>query len=136
MSKPIVKEQFSETFELSKLNLARERLDLEKRKLVLEERKLEKKFELSQQGLKSGLLTVGLVFVGILLVLGAAYFTASDGQPPLSGWHFVAIIFILCVSLLSYFSLVFWRETKLAAEFSAEGARVDMETGGTADDDT
>ncbi len=111
------------------------RLEIEKTRLEVEKTRIARKFQLSHQGLKSGSVGVGLVFVTVLFLIGAAFYKAPPDQAVFSGWHLVTIIFILVAGLVAYFSLVFWREVKLAAELSDKGAKVGIETGGTANRD-
>ena len=104
-------------------------IDTRNREIELEYKKMESKFELSKQGLMSGSVGVGMSFVTVLFLVGFAYYTAPTDQPVFAGWHIVAIILILVVGLVAYFSLVFWREVKLSAELSEKGIKLDGGTG-------
>ena len=96
--------------------IVKRKLDTRNKELEIEEIRLNHKYNLSKQGLMSGSVGVGFAFFTVLFLIAAAYYKAPVSQPVFSGWHIVAIIFILVAGLVLYFSLVFWREVKLAAE--------------------
>jgi uncharacterized SAM-binding protein YcdF (DUF218 family) len=113
----------------SGLDTQRGDAEIEKMRIKLADDINKRKFDLSKQGLKSGSVGVGLVFCTVLVLIIAAYWRTPTDTTVLSGWNLVAIIFILVGGLVGYFSLVFWREVKLAAELSKEGGRIGINTG-------
>ena len=107
----------------------KEGLEVERLRITFAEGVNNRIFDLSQRGLKSGAVGVGLVFFTVLVLIVAAYWRTPSNVPVFSGWNLVAIIFILVGGLVIYFSLVFRKEVKLAAELSKDGAKIDMGSG-------
>ncbi len=106
-------------------DLESKRLDIREKELEIEKIRLDHKYSLSKQGLMSGSVGVGLAFLIVLALIAGTF---AD-QSIFSGWHIVAIILILVFGLVMYFSLVFWREVKLAAELSENGLKIDAGLG-------
>ena len=105
--------------------------EVELARIALDEKRLEKKSELSSQGLRSGSVAMGLVSMGFLFIFVVSSYSTHTGEPAFfTGWQVVAVNGILVSGLCVYFALVFRREIKLAGEFSKDGVNVSAATGG------
>jgi hypothetical protein len=98
------------------------------RELEVRIKELELASALATMGLKSGATGVGLVFISVLAILGAAlyaYITTGSGvvsgtqmiwrEPLMTGGHIVWLTLILVAGLVLYFAFVFKRDAQIVA---------------------
>ncbi len=101
--------------------------------LEFEREKMKLSFELAAQGLKSGSVGVGLVFVGTMAMLWVGYLTNPKDTVLISGAHIVLAVGILISGVVLYFAFVFRREARLMTQLT-DKFKIDFSTGQEGDD--
>ena len=75
---------------------------------------------MATQGLRSGSVAVGLVFVGTMAMLLVGYLTSPTDVALFTGIHIVMAVVVLTVGVVAYFAFVFKREAHLMAKLTGQ----------------